>query len=221
MVSPPINTIRVDSFSALWRVIPPGVVAGRETITIDIHRAQDYVDCALLAGSIQWQHSAGFKAYIGVDRVGKCLHGRTASPGFADHHADAFTFGFEEREVYFFVMGKERRAADRTGCEFDEWGTTERFFTKLPLAQRLYEITKANIAEQQIQFDCWLERAAGRPNLRTFIPVGRYISMSGIEAEREKGKMARRRSGLLQLLWSQPRLHLLLDPETSGYVLHS
>jgi N6-adenosine-specific RNA methylase IME4 len=44
---------------------------------------------------------------------------------------------------------------------FDEPVTNDRFFTKRPLAQRLYEITRAKIAEQQIEFDCWLEPAAG------------------------------------------------------------
>jgi N6-adenosine-specific RNA methylase IME4 len=43
----------------------------------------------------------------------------------------------------------------------DEPVTTDRFFTKRPLARRLYDTTKAMIAEHQIEFDCWLEPAAG------------------------------------------------------------
>jgi N6-adenosine-specific RNA methylase IME4 len=46
-------------------------------------------------------------------------------------------------------------------ASLDEAGTIDRFFTKRPLARRLYETTKAVIAEHQIEFDCWLEPAAG------------------------------------------------------------
>jgi N6-adenosine-specific RNA methylase IME4 len=44
---------------------------------------------------------------------------------------------------------------------FDEPDSNDRYFTKRPLARRLYEITTAKIAELHIQFDCWLEPAAG------------------------------------------------------------
>jgi hypothetical protein len=40
-------------------------------------------------------------------------------------------------------------------------GTNDQFFTKRPLARRLYEITRAKIQDQQIAFDSWLEPAAG------------------------------------------------------------
>jgi N6-adenosine-specific RNA methylase IME4 len=46
-------------------------------------------------------------------------------------------------------------------ADLDELSAIDRFFTKRPLARRLYEITKSKIAEQQIDFDCWLEPAAG------------------------------------------------------------
>jgi N6-adenosine-specific RNA methylase IME4 len=45
--------------------------------------------------------------------------------------------------------------------KLDEPVATDRFFTKRPLAQRLYEITQTKIHELQIRFDCWLEPAAG------------------------------------------------------------
>jgi hypothetical protein len=46
----------------------------------------------------------------------------------------------------------------------------DRYFTKRPLARRLYEITKAIIAEQQIDFDCWLEPAAGDGSFFNLLP---------------------------------------------------
>ena len=45
------------------------------------------------------------------------------------------------------------------------------------LGQRLYDVTKAKIVEQQIQFGCWLEPASGRRSLRALISVGRHVSI--------------------------------------------
>jgi len=56
-------------------------------------------------------------------------------------------------------------------ASFDEPLTNDRFFTKRPLAQRLYDITRAKITEQQIEFDCWLEPAAGEAAFFDLLPA--------------------------------------------------
>jgi N6-adenosine-specific RNA methylase IME4 len=58
-----------------------------------------------------------------------------------------------------------------------EPGTSDQFFTKRPLARRLYEITKAKIAEQQIAFDCWLEPAAGDGAFFDVLPATNRIGI--------------------------------------------
>jgi hypothetical protein len=57
---------------------------------------------------------------------------------------------------------------------------TNQFFTKRPLARRLYEITKVKIAEHQIAFDCWLEPAAGEGAFFDLLPAANRL---GIEIE--------------------------------------
>ena len=62
-------------------------------------------------------------------------------------------------------------------ARLDEPGSADRFFTKRPLAQRLYEITKAMIAEQQIAFDCWLEPAAGDGAFFDLLPADNRLGI--------------------------------------------
>jgi len=62
-------------------------------------------------------------------------------------------------------------------ASFAEPGSTDCFFTKRPLALRLYEITKAMIAEQQIEFDCWLEPAAGDGAFFELLPADNRLGI--------------------------------------------
>jgi hypothetical protein len=54
------------------------------------------------------------------------------------------------------------------------------FMTKKSLAARLYDVTKAKIAEHRIVFDRWLEPAAGDGAFFTLLPEGSL----GIDASR-------------------------------------
>ena len=74
-------------------------------------------------------------------------------------------------------------------ASFAEPGTNDRYFTKRPLASRLYETTKATIAEQQIEFDCWLEPAAGDGAFFDLLPADSRLGIDldakaeGVKAE--------------------------------------
>jgi N6-adenosine-specific RNA methylase IME4 len=62
----------------------------------------------------------------------------------------------------WFAWGHEiAEPLSEQAASIDDPGTNDQFFTKRPLARRLYQTTKAIIAEQQIEFDCWLEPAVG------------------------------------------------------------
>jgi N6-adenosine-specific RNA methylase IME4 len=62
-------------------------------------------------------------------------------------------------------------------ASFQEPGTNDQFFTKRPLARRLYEVTKAMIAEQQIEFGCWLEPAAGDGAFFDLLPADNRLGI--------------------------------------------
>jgi N6-adenosine-specific RNA methylase IME4 len=62
-------------------------------------------------------------------------------------------------------------------ARLDEPASTDRYFTKRPLARRLYEITQAMIAEQQIEFDCWLEPAAGGGAFFDLLPADNRLGI--------------------------------------------
>jgi hypothetical protein len=71
-------------------------------------------------------------------------------------------------------------------ASIDDPGTNDQFFTKRPLARRLCEITKAKVAELDIEFDCWLEPAAGDGAFFDLLPATNRLGI-GIDAGSVEG----------------------------------
>jgi N6-adenosine-specific RNA methylase IME4 len=74
-------------------------------------------------------------------------------------------------------------------ANIDEPGSNDRFFTKRPLARRLYEITKAKVAELDIDFDWWLEPAAGDGAFWDLLPATNRLGID-IDAGNVEGAIA-------------------------------